>query len=70
MLANAWIEDVPDATDGRGLPLRVAPAGAELLDALGPAWRRAQSRAADLIGGEGRTAVVDLFDKVQAAVRA
>jgi DNA-binding MarR family transcriptional regulator len=70
MLANTWIEDVPDDTDGRGLPLRITPTGAELLDALGPAWHRAQSRAAELVGGEGRTAVIGLFDKVQAALRA
>jgi DNA-binding MarR family transcriptional regulator len=69
MLANAWIEDVPDHTDGRGLPLQVTAAGMTLLDALGPAWRRAQDRAADLIGGEGRTAVMGLFNKVQEAAR-
>ncbi len=69
MLANAWIEEVADHTDGRGLPLQVTSAGAALLDALGPAWHRAQGRAAALIGGEGRTAVLRLFDKVQDAVR-
>ncbi len=70
MLANNWIEEVPDATDGRGLPLQVASAGSRLLEALGPAWHRAQSRAAEMIGGEGRMAVMGLFDKVHEAVRA
>jgi DNA-binding MarR family transcriptional regulator len=70
MLANAWVEEVQDGTDGRGLPLQATSAGVKLLDTLGPAWHRAQSRAADLIGGEGRTAVLGLFNKVQEAVRA
>lgn len=70
MLANSWIEEVPDDTDGRGLPLQVTSAGKSLLDALGPAWHRAQSRATDLMGGEGRTAVMGLFSKVQEAVSA
>ena len=70
MLSNTWIVDVPDDTDGRGLPLQVTSAGKSLLEALGPAWHRAQSRAADLMGGEGRTAVMGLFSKVQEAASA
>ncbi len=70
MLANTWIEDVPDDTDGRGLPLRVTSAGSQLLDALGPAWQRAQGRAAELLGGEGRLAVMGLFSKLQQAAHA
>jgi DNA-binding MarR family transcriptional regulator len=70
MLAKSWIEEVADATDGRGLPLQVTAAGTGLLEAIGPAWDRAQSRAADLMGGEGRTAIMGLFDKVRQSVRA
>jgi len=70
MLAKAWIEEFPGDTDGRGLPLQVTAVGSRLLNGLGPAWHRAQSRAAELIGGEGRTAVMGLFSKVQEAVRA
>jgi DNA-binding MarR family transcriptional regulator len=70
MLANAWVEEVPDDTDGRGLPLQATSAGVKLLDALGPAWQRAQSRTTELIGGDGRTAVMGLFNKVQEAARA
>ena len=70
MLANAWVKEVSDGKDGRGLPLQVTPSGAELLQALGPSWRKAQSRAEQLIGSDGRIAVKGLFDKVQEALTA
>lgn len=70
MLDNTWLEEVADGKDGRGLPLRATEAGADLLRALGPAWHRAQERALGLVGGEGRTAVLGLFDKVQRAMAA
>jgi DNA-binding MarR family transcriptional regulator len=67
MLDNKWLEEVADGKDGRGLPLQVTEAGANLLHTLGPAWHRAQGRALQIVGGEGRTAVMALFDKVQMA---
>ena len=70
MLDNAWVEEVPDGKDRRGLPLQVTTAGADLLRALGPAWQKAQERALRMVGGEGRTAVLGLFDKVQGAMAA
>ena len=70
MLDNKWLEEVPDGRDGRGLPLQVSETGADLLRALGPAWQRAQERALHMVGGEGRTAVLGLFDKVQVAMAA
>jgi hypothetical protein len=48
----------------------VTTAGGNLLRALGPAWHRAQGRALQMVGGDGRTAVLGLFDKVQAAMAA
>ena len=68
MLDNKWLEEVADGKDRRGLPLKVTGAGADLLRALGPAWRKAQERALQMVGDEGRTAVMGLFDKVQEAV--
>ena len=65
MLDNRWLEEVPDGRDGRGLPLQATAAGADLLKALAPAWHRAQKRALGMVGAEGRTAVIELFDKVQ-----
>ena len=70
MLANKWLEEVRDSRDGRGLPLQVTEAGASLLRGLGPAWHKAQERASLILGGEGRTAVMGLFDKVQVAMDA
>ena len=68
MLSNKWLEEVPDGKDGRGLPLQATEAGADLLRGLEPAWHRAQQRALDMIGGEGRMAVMGLFDKVREAI--
>ena len=68
MLDNKWVEEVPDGKDGRGLPLQVTKGGAKLLHALGPAWHRAQERALHMVGDEGRTAVLGLFEKVQVAM--
>ncbi len=70
MLENEWLEEVSDGKDRRGLPLQITNAGADLLRALGPAWQRAQERAVQMVGGDGRTAVMGLFDKVQAAMTA
>ena len=70
MLDNKWLEEVVDGKDGRGLPLQVTEAGADLLHTLGPAWHRAQRRALDMVGGEGRTAILGLYDKVQEAIAA
>jgi DNA-binding MarR family transcriptional regulator len=70
MLDNKWLEEVPDGRDRRGLPLQVTETGAILLRALAPAWHRAQERALHLLGSEGRTAVMGLFDKVQVAMAA
>ena len=70
MLANDWIEEVSDDKDGRGLPLQVTSSGSELLQSLGPAWKRAQHRAVQLMGGEGQAAVLGLFDRLQEALAA
>lgn len=65
MLANSWLDEVPDDTDARGLPLQVTALGLELLRSIEPAWKRAQKRAVQLLGGGGQAAIVDLFDRVQ-----
>ena len=67
MLVNGWLVEVLDGKDGRGSPLQVSDAGSELLRTLGPAWQRAQERALAVIGAEGQSAVMGLFDRVQQA---
>ena len=70
MLDNRWVEELADGKDGRGLPLQVTATGAELLRALEPAWRRAQERAVQMVGDEGKSAVLGLFDTVQVVMAA
>jgi DNA-binding MarR family transcriptional regulator len=70
MLDRGWLQEVADDKDARGLPLQATDAGADLLRALGPAWHRAQERALQTVGDDGRSAVMGLFDKVQAAMAA
>lgn len=53
MLTNGWIEEIENRKDGRGLPLQVTAQGRELLNQIGPSWRKAQDRAQKLIGSDG-----------------
>ena len=53
MLTNGWIEEIENREDGRGLPLQVTAQGRELLNQIGPSWRKAQDRAQKLIGSDG-----------------
>lgn len=58
METNGWIEAVAQGSDGRGLPIRVTAAGDALLANAAPAWKRAQRRAARLLGAAGQTALM------------
>jgi len=53
MLINGWIKEIADGEDGRGLPVEVTPQGCDLLNQIGPSWRKAQTRTQKLIGEEG-----------------
>ena len=55
MLTNGWVEEVADGDDGRGLPLQATVQGRNLVDQVGPAWRKAQDRVQKLIGDDGAT---------------
>jgi len=52
MAANGWIEEVTAETDGRGNPLRITKDGQRLIEDVAPAWRRAQTRAGQLLGAD------------------
>jgi DNA-binding MarR family transcriptional regulator len=58
MRRNGWVEVEEDT--GRTRPLRIAPAGRDLLERILPAWRQAQQRARTLLGPEGTTAVLQM----------
>jgi DNA-binding MarR family transcriptional regulator len=53
MLTNGWIKEIADGEDGRGLPVQVTAQGRDLLNQIGPSWRKAQTRTQKLIGDEG-----------------
>lgn len=55
MLTNGWIKEVADGEDGRGLPLQVTAKGRDLVNQVGPAWRKAQDRVQKIIGDSGAT---------------
>lgn len=56
MMANGWLEVVPDE-DGRSQPFRITPKGAALLEKAVPAWRQAQKKAATILGEQGVAAL-------------
>ncbi len=66
METNGWIEEVDDAPDGRGAPLRLTSRGEALLGQIAPAWRSAQRRASRLIGKEQTAALREMASSVMA----
>ena len=60
MLTNGWIKEIADGEDGRGFPVEVTAQGRDLLNQIGPSWRKAQTRAQKLLGGDGATLLLTL----------
>ncbi|HEY2155371.1 MAG TPA: MarR family winged helix-turn-helix transcriptional regulator [Isosphaeraceae bacterium] len=63
MRRNGWLE-VDDSADGRARPLRLSAEGHALLEAVVPAWRRAQDKAHALIGDAAATALGRAADRL------
>jgi len=55
LLANGWIQEIADGEDGRGLPVTITVQGRDLLNQIGPAWRKAQTRTEKFLGDDGAT---------------
>jgi len=55
MLTNGWIKEIADGEDGRGLPVQITAQGRDLLNQIGPAWRKAQTRTEKFLGEDGVT---------------
>ena len=55
MLINGWIQEIDDGEDGRGLPVQITAQGHDLLNQIGPAWRKAQTRTEKFLGEDGAT---------------
>jgi DNA-binding MarR family transcriptional regulator len=53
MLANGWIKEIENGEDGRGLPVQITTQGRDLLNQIGPAWRKAQTRTEKFLGEDG-----------------
>ena len=66
METNDWIAPVADRSDGRGAPIRITKAGKALLARAMPLWKNAQRRASELLGNDGRTALISVSDGVWA----
>jgi DNA-binding MarR family transcriptional regulator len=55
MLTNGWIQEIDDGEDGRGLPVQITAQGRDLLNQIGPSWRKAQTRTEKFLGEDGAT---------------
>jgi DNA-binding MarR family transcriptional regulator len=53
MLTNGWVQEVADGEDGRGLPVQITVQGRDLLNQIGPSWRKAQTRTEKFLGEDG-----------------
>lgn len=53
MLTNGWIQEIADGEDGRGLPVQITAQGRDLLNKIGPSWRKAQTRTEKFLGNDG-----------------
>jgi DNA-binding MarR family transcriptional regulator len=55
ILNNGWIQEIEDGEDGRGLPVQITVQGRDLLNQIGPFWRKAQTRTEKFLGTAGAT---------------
>ena len=55
MLTNGWIQEIADGEDGRGLPVQITVQGRDLLNQIGPFWRKAQTHTEKFLGDDGAT---------------
>jgi DNA-binding MarR family transcriptional regulator len=63
MLKQGWIDEKPDEEDQRSARLKITPKGRKLLENIAPAWKRAQSRARQMLGSEGAALVLGLKER-------
>jgi DNA-binding MarR family transcriptional regulator len=64
MKRNGWLEVDEGSGDRRARPLKVTSEGMAILESVVPAWRRAQERAAELLGAEASAAVRRAVDGI------
>ncbi len=66
MRAKGWIEVVDDQQDARAHQFRLSKSGRQLLEKAKPAWEKAQTKAKNLLGPSGVTALVRAAERVRA----
>jgi DNA-binding MarR family transcriptional regulator len=63
MLKQGWIEEKLDEEDQRSARLKITTKGRKLLESIAPAWKRAQTRARQMLGNEGAALVLSLKER-------
>jgi DNA-binding MarR family transcriptional regulator len=64
MLAEGWIAEASDGSSGRGRPIVLTKTGRNLLRAVVPAWRAAQTQAKITLGQSGVLAIREIADGI------
>lgn len=67
MVANGWLEIVPDDADARSQPFRLTAEGRRLMERTLPAWEQAQTEAKKLLGGDGLRLLDGAIGRVKSA---
>jgi len=67
MVANGWLEIVPDDADARSQPFRLTAEGRKLMERALPAWEQAQAEAKKLLGGGGLRLLDAAIGRVKSA---
>jgi DNA-binding MarR family transcriptional regulator len=65
MLKQGWIEERPDEEDQRSARVKITTKGRKLLESIAPAWKRAQTRARQMLGNEGAALVLGLQERAR-----
>ena len=63
LLNQGWIEEIAP-TSGRSRPILLTDEGRDLLASAASAWRRAQSKAKQIVGDDGAKAIAGIADRI------
>lgn len=63
LLKEGWVEEVMSTSRGR--PIVISPEGKDLLTRVAPAWRVAQGKATELLGGNVCSSILNVGTRLQ-----